>query len=68
MLATLLYVREIKQIITTLAVQVFPHFTLILHVCLLFQIFQNAIEVFKEVIKIQPDHIDACSSVGQAYK
>ncbi|VDI27895.1 Hypothetical predicted protein [Mytilus galloprovincialis] len=29
---------------------------------------RNAIEVFKEVLKVQPDHIDACSSVGQAYK
>ena len=30
--------------------------------------FQNAIEVFKEVIKLQPDHIDAVTTLAQAYK
>ncbi|XP_041352986.1 tetratricopeptide repeat protein 13-like isoform X2 [Gigantopelta aegis] len=29
---------------------------------------RNAIEVFKEVLKLQPDHIDACTSLAQAFK
>ncbi|XP_071080039.1 tetratricopeptide repeat protein 13-like isoform X1 [Haliotis cracherodii] len=29
---------------------------------------RNAIEVFKEVLKKKPDHIDACTSLAQAFK
>lgn len=31
-------------------------------------VFQNAIEVFKEVLKIKPDFLDASTSLGQAFK
>ncbi|ESO90066.1 hypothetical protein LOTGIDRAFT_218109 [Lottia gigantea] len=29
---------------------------------------RNAIEVFKEVLKLKPDHIDACTSLAQAFR
>ncbi|XP_050404456.1 tetratricopeptide repeat protein 13 isoform X2 [Patella vulgata] len=29
---------------------------------------RNAIEVFKEVLKLRPDHIDACTSLAQAFR
>ena len=29
---------------------------------------RNSIEVFKEVLKLQPDYVEACVSLGQAYK
>ncbi|KAK7508270.1 hypothetical protein BaRGS_00000509 [Batillaria attramentaria] len=29
---------------------------------------RNAIEVFKEVLKLQPDHIEACVSLAQAFR
>ena len=29
---------------------------------------QNAIEVFKEVLSKDPDHLDACTSLAQAFR
>lgn len=29
---------------------------------------QNAIEVFKDVLKLKPDHVEASTSLGQAFR
>lgn len=33
-----------------------------------FLFLQNAIEVFKDVLKLKPDHVEASTSLGQAFR
>lgn len=34
----------------------------------IFLFLQNAIEVFKDVLKLKPDHVEASTSLGQAFR